>query len=165
MSQQYIEKEVVTREINIPEEEIEEYRLAFDMVDKDGSGCINVKEFKKMLKNLGQKMTTEEVEELIHKYDTDKSGEIDFNEYISYMKKIKIREEVLEDDIVIRAFQSFDVDKDNVISIQEFRHILCDLGNSRFTHEECDEIFKRADLDNDGVLNYREFVAYWRNKK
>ena len=79
------------------------------------------------------------------------------------MKKTKIDEEVDDEDIVIRAFQTFDKNDTGSISCQEFRHILCALGD-KFSTEECDEIFKEADLDCDGILHYREFVEFWRNK-
>lgn len=157
-------KEVTTKVMDIPEEELEEYKAAFAMFDKDGSGTISAKEFTKVLKNLGQKVTKEEAANIMKDIDVDGSGEIDFEEFITYMKKIKIQEEINEEDAVIRAFQTFDVNKDDVISVDEFRHILCNLGQDRFSQEECDEIFKEADLNHDGELNYREFVAYWRSK-
>lgn len=164
MSKKVIEKEVETKELDIPEEELEEYRQAFQMFDKDGSGTISTSEFLKLLKNLGQQVTKEEAENIMKDLDVDGSGEIDFDEFVSYIKKIKIQEEINEEDAVIRAFQTFDVDKDDVISMQEFRHILCNLGQDRFSEEECEEIFKEADINHDGVLNYREFVTYWRTK-
>ena len=80
------------------------------------------------------------------------------------MVKVRVKTEENEEDEIIKAFQTFDVDKDDHISNQEFRHILCNIGTDRFTQEECDEIFKEADLDNDGRLNYREFVAFWRSR-
>lgn len=164
MSKRVVEKEIITKELDIPEEELEEYRAAFTMFDKDGSGSISAKEFLKVLKNLGQNVSKEEASNIMKELDKDNSGEIDFDEFISYMKSIKVQEELNEEDIVIRAFQTFDENKDDVISIEEFRHILCNLGQDRFSQEECDEIFKEADLNKDGVLNYREFVQYWRSK-
>ena len=164
MSKKIIEKEIVTKELDIPEEELEEYRAAFTMFDKDGSGSISAKEFLKVLKNLGQNVSKDEAANIMKELDKDGSGEIDFDEFISYMRSIKVQEEINEEDIVIRAFQTFDENNDDVISIDEFRHILCNLGQDRFSQEECDEIFKEADLNNDGVLNYREFVHYWRSK-
>jgi calmodulin len=157
-------KEVNSKVMDIPEEEIEEYRAAFNMFDKDGSGAISSKEFMKVLKNLGQSVTKEEASNIMKDIDADGSGEIDFDEFITYMRKVKIQEEINEEDAVIRAFMTFDVDKDDVISLDEFRHILCNLGSDRFSQDECDEIFKEADLNKDGVLNYREFVSYWRSK-
>lgn len=165
-----IEKEVITRQYDIHEDEIEEYRLAFNMFDKDGSGTISAKEFLKVLKNLGQIITKEEAANIMKDLDQDGSGEIDFEEFISYMKKVREKEiiemkEQEEEDRIIQAFQTFDEDKDDVISLQEFRNIICNIGQKKFTQDQCDMIFKEADLDNNGVLNYREFVAFWRALK
>jgi len=157
-----VEKEI--KEYDIPSEEIEEYRAAFQMFDEDGSGTISTKEFIKVLKNLGQNVTKEEAENLMKELDVDGSGEISFDEFISYMRKIKVQEEINEEDVVIRAFQTFDKNNDGVISLEEFRNILCNLGQDRFSYDECDEVFKEADMNKDGVLNYREFVDYWRSK-
>ena len=108
MSKKIIEKEIVTKELDIPEEELEEYRAAFTMFDKDGSGSISAKEFLKVLKNLGQNVSKDEAANIMKELDKDGSGEIDFDEFISYMRSIKVQEEINEEDIVIRAFQTFD---------------------------------------------------------
>jgi len=145
----------------------EEYRAAFNLFDKDGSGTISPEEFLEILKNMGQVMTSEQAEEIIKELDADGSGEIDFGEFISFMKKLKNEEEegqIDEEDIVIKAFQSFDENNDNQISLDEFKNILCHMGQDRFTEEECEEIFKEADLNKDSYLNYREFVNYWKSK-
>ncbi len=159
-----VETEVVKQEMDIPESEIEEYKDAFNLFDKDGSGSIDHKEFFKVLKNLGQNVTKEEVDNIIKDLDQDNSGEISFDEFITYMKRVKVQQEQEEDDEIVKAFQTFDVDKDDKISNQEFIHILCNLGDDKFTKDECEELFKEADLDKDGYLNYREFISFWRSR-
>lgn len=151
----------------VRQEEEDEYRAAFNLFDKDGSGSISPDEFLEILKSLGQVISPEQAEDIIKELDSDGSGEIDFQEFITFMKKLKSEEEVVEiedEDIVIKAFQSFDENGDNQISIEEFKNILCHMGQDRFTEEECEEIFKEADLNKDNYLNYREFVYYWKSK-
>lgn len=165
-----VEREIMLKQIDIPEDEIEDYRLAFNMFDKDGSGTISSKEFLKLLKNLGQNVTKDEAQKIMNDLDQDGSGEIDFDEFISYIKKIKVQEiidsrEQEEEEKIIWAFQTFDEDNDDVISITEFRKIICNIGTNRFNQEQCDQIFREADLNSDGVLNYREFVAFWKELK
>lgn len=159
-----IEKEVMQKVIDIPQEEILEYRAAFDMFDKDKSGTISTKEFLKVLKNLGQNVTKDEATNILKDLDSDNSGEIEFEEFISYMRKIKVQEEINEEDHVIKAFQSFDVNNDDVISVLEFRQILCSLGKDGFSQDEVDEIFKETGLNDDEQLNYRSFVQSLRGK-
>lgn len=152
------------RVLDVPEEELEEYRDAFNLFDKDGSGTITTEEFIKVLKNLGQKVSKEEADKITKDLDTDGSGEVEFEEFVSYMVKLKEETKLSEEDEVILAFEVFDGNKDGFITNKEFRYILCNLGDERFTQDECDEVFKEADLDNDGRLNYREFVEFWKKR-
>ena len=74
-------------------------------------------------------------------------------------------EQVLsEEEEVMKAFQVFDANGDGHITCNEFTYILCNLGDDRFTKEECADIFKEADLDRSGRLNYKEFVDFWKNR-
>ena len=159
-----VEKVVETQVLDIPENELEEYREAFALFDKDGDGQISGKEFLKVLKNLGQKVTPEEGKIIMDELDQDGSGMIDFTEFVSYMKKQKVSEEV-EIDPVIKAFQVFDPQRNDAITKKEFRTILTEFGDA-FTPEECEEIFEEANLllNEDPNLYYREFVEFWRNK-
>lgn len=168
MTKKVVEKEIVQQVYDVPEEELEEYRAAFRLYDKDNSGTISTHEFYKVLRNLGQKISKEEAQELVNELDQDQSGEISFDEFVTYMVSIKIEEEV-DDDEIIRAFQTFDSDKDDMISGREFKYILCNLtdgdnNNDRFSESEADRLFNAADIDKDGFLNYREFVMFWKNK-
>lgn len=151
-------------EIKLSPEEIEEYRDAFDLADRDGSGTISNKEFMRMLKNIGMSMSEKQANALMNEIDKDHSGYLDFNEFVSYMTKVRVQEQINEEDAIIRAFQFFDTNKNGELSIEEFTNVLCKLGRDPFNEYECQEIFKAADIDNNQSLNYREFVAYWRNK-
>lgn len=158
-----VEKTVEVQELDIPEEELEEYREAFALFDKDGDGEISSKEFIKVLKNLGQNVSADEAAQIMAELDQDGSGMIDFTEFVSYMRKTKIQEVIEDEDPVIKAFMTFDKANNDNITNHEFRYILTQLGD-RFTQEEADEIFKEANLDNNGLNWYRKFVEEWRNK-
>ena len=80
MSRKIIEKEITQQVYDIPQSEIEEYRKAFGIYDKDNSGNISTEEFYKVLKNLGQKISKDEAQELVNELDQDRSGEISFDE-------------------------------------------------------------------------------------
>jgi calmodulin len=156
-----IEKKVLT----VPEEQLDRYREAFKMFDTEGVGHISVDQIRKALKKFGQDFTRSEVEDMIRDLDQDGSGTLTFEEFVTLMTKSTVEEvEVisLEDDI-IRAFRTFDRDDDGKISMDEFRFILCRLGE-RMPEDEVDNIFREADLNHDGILDYEEFVAYWRSK-
>ncbi|CAL1268504.1 unnamed protein product, partial [Larinioides sclopetarius] len=56
----------------------EELREAFRMYDKDGKGYINVADLREILRALDDKLTEDELDEMIAEIDTDGSGTVDF---------------------------------------------------------------------------------------
>ena len=152
----------ITRKLDIPEDKIAEYKEAFDMFDKDKSGTISAVEITKIMKNFGNPVSKKEVDRMIAEIDTTGDGELDFEEFVTLMQRNISYIEESEEDLVLRAFKSFDKDHDGKITNYEFRYILTQLGD-KFTDEECDTLFKECDLDNDGVLVYQDFINFWRN--
>lgn len=147
--------------VTVPKEKLDEYKEAFDMFDKDGSGSISVDEIFSIMKNFGNPLTKAEIKKMISELDTDGTGDLDFEEFISFMQ---MTEEVIDDDeAILRAFKAFDKDKNGYLSNTEFRYILTQLGD-KFTDAEVDQIFKESDLDNDGRLNYQEFIEFWKKQ-
>src|SRR3954467_9774857 len=61
--------------------EPEEYCRGFQVFDKEMTGTIGVGQLKYILTNLGEKMTDEEVDELLKAVDTS-SGEINYMELV-----------------------------------------------------------------------------------
>ena len=57
----------------------EELRAAFGVFDKDSSGKISAAELRHVMTNLGEKLTDEEVDEMVREADIDGDGEIDYN--------------------------------------------------------------------------------------
>ena len=56
--------------------------MAFDFFDKDGSDTITKTEFATVLQELGEPLTTEEINEFFRLVDTDKSGKISKSEFM-----------------------------------------------------------------------------------
>ena len=157
-------KEITTyvKRLDIPEDKIAEYKEAFDMFDKDGGGTISANEIVKIMKNFGYPIKKSEAQKMISDIDDNGDGEIDFEEFVTLMEKQINFVEETDEELVLRAFKSFDKDHDGKITNYEFRYILSQLGDM-FTDEECDTLFKECDLDNDGVLVYQDFINFWRN--
>lgn len=65
--------------------DLEEAKRIFDKFDKDNNGYITKKELKKAMRNLGQKMSAEEVHKMLADMDTDKNGTIDFEEFCKFI--------------------------------------------------------------------------------
>ena len=58
---------------------------------------------------------------------------------------------------MLEAFQVFDADGNGMISADELRQIMANLGE-KLTQEEVEDMVKEADIDGDGQINYEEFV-------
>lgn len=49
------------------------------MFDRDGNGLISAVELRHVMTNLGEKLTDEEVDEMIHEADIDGDGHINYD--------------------------------------------------------------------------------------
>ena len=136
-------------------EQIEEIKDAFSLFDKDGDGTITTKELGTVMRSLGQNPTENELQEMINEVDADKSGSIEFTEFLNLMAK-KMKDTDTEEELY-EAFKVFDKDGNGFISCLELKHVMTNLGE-KLTEEEIDEMVKEADFDGDGQINYKEFV-------
>ncbi|XP_037637883.1 calmodulin-like [Sebastes umbrosus] len=64
----------------------EEINLAtFRIFDKDGCGYISAAELRQVMTNLGEKLTDEEVDEMIREADIDGDGRVNYEEFVKMM--------------------------------------------------------------------------------
>merc|ERR1719191_329189 len=63
----------------------EEVRKAFRVFDKDGNGFISAAELRHIMTNLGEKLTDEEVDEMLREADIDGDGQINYEEFVKMM--------------------------------------------------------------------------------
>ena len=64
----------------------QEIRAAFRVFDKDGNGFISAEELMHVMNNLGEKLTDEEVGEMIREADVDGDGQVNYEEFVKMMK-------------------------------------------------------------------------------
>ena len=62
----------------------EEIREAFRVFDKDGNGFISAAELRHVMTNLGEKLTDEEVDEMIREADIDGDGQVNYEGIVLY---------------------------------------------------------------------------------
>ena len=68
----------------------EEIKEAFKTFDKDGSGFITADELRQVMTNLGEKLTAEEVDEMIKEADTDADGKIKYEGEIDIISRYEM---------------------------------------------------------------------------
>ena len=139
----------------LTEEQVGEFKEAFELFDKDGDGTITTKELGIVLRSLGQNPTEAELLDMINEVDADGNGDVDFQEFMALMcGKMKDTENEEE---LIEAFKVIDRDGNGLISASELRHVMNNLGE-QMTDADVDEMVRDADIDGDGHINYEEFV-------
>lgn len=69
---------VMSRFSTNPNDKVEEVRQAFGVFDRDGTGAMGVLELRHILTNLGEKMSDQEVNELIKEIYVDSDGQVMF---------------------------------------------------------------------------------------
>ena len=156
-------KEITTyvKKLDIPEDKIAEYKEAFDMFDKDGSGTIDVGEIVKIMKNFGYPIKKSEAQRMISEIDDNGDGELDFEEFVTLMEKQTNYVDQTEEELVLTAFKSFDKDHDGKITNHEFKYLLTQMGD-KFSDEELNLLFQESDLDINGTLDYQDFINFWK---
>jgi calmodulin len=63
----------------------EELKEAFKVFDKDQNGFISAAELRHVMINLGEKLTDEEVNQMIQEADINGDGQVDYEEFVKMM--------------------------------------------------------------------------------
>ena len=166
--------------------QLEEFREAFNMFDKDGGGSIDSSELKDLMKSVGQEPTEAELREMVAAADADGTGDIDFLEFAVLMAH-KMQDGD-DGDAIKKAFSIFDQSGDGFISAPEMRKMLVNLGEKvrasrpatadpctrvcfarpslsplalcaarQITPADVEALIGAVDVDGDGQINYEEF--------
>ena len=64
--------------VSNPRDSEDEIREAFRVFDRDGNGYISAVELRHVMTNLGEKLTDDEVDELIREIDVDNDGQVNY---------------------------------------------------------------------------------------
>ena len=92
---------------------------------------------------------------MVEEIDDDGSGSIEFSEFLQLMRR-RMRDTDTEEEMV-EAFKVFDRDGNGLISMQELRLVMKQIGEN-LTDREYTDIIAAGDKDNDGFLNFDEFI-------
>ncbi|KAI4538159.1 hypothetical protein MG293_011562 [Ovis ammon polii] len=139
----------------LSEEQVAEFKEAFDKFDKDKDGTISVQELGTVMQEVGLKPSEAELKVLIARLDTDNNGIISFQEFLEAMAAGLQTSDTEED--LREIFCAFDQDNDGYISVDELRQATAQLGE-KLSQDELDAMIREADVDQDGRVNYEEFV-------
>ncbi|KAF5819512.1 putative protein kinase CAMK-CDPK family [Helianthus annuus] len=141
----------------LSEEEIAGLKQMFKAIDTDNSGYITFEELKAGLKRFGSNLNESEIYNLMQSADIDSNGTIDYEEFVAATLHIN---KVDKEDYLFTAFSYFDKDDSGYITLDELQQACKEFG---VDDVHLEEIIKEADQNNDGCIDYNEFVAMMHN--
>lgn len=140
----------------VPDSELEsELKIAFAHYSK-GVEMIPAREIGYILRSLGQNPTEDDIIALVCEAGCDWEGYLTADDFLS-VALVAMQKQVDRMDDVRAAFRAFDHNGDGSISRDELLDAMRRFGHS-FSDAECDEMFTQADLNNDGKIDWDEFV-------
>lgn len=144
------------KEKELTPEQITKFQETFTMYDKKGEGTLTPKDLPNLMRACGLNPTNAEIQATIEDMDEELEGLINF-ETFSKMMLANIKDEDPEEKIR-EAFKVFDMEGNGFMEAAELREVMTSLGE-RLTEEEANDLIKEADNDNDGMVNYEEFIG------
>jgi len=127
----------------------------FSLFDRRGVGVIYTKDVKVVLRNMGQNPTEAELDLCMNRYASGKS-KISFEDFVDFLSQLYSERDT--DDEILNAFQIFDREHKGHIRVGELRDAFDRMpGVEDIPHDEIDEIFYMADLDENGFVEYKDF--------
>ena len=139
-------------------EMIEDLKDAFNLVDIDRGGDIDVTELKIAARSFGLEPTVEELEQMLNAMDEDGGGTIDLEEFTEAvadeLRRLCAREKVEE------AFGFFDREGRGTIVFDDMKRVVEELGeNVNDVELQAMMSLGEADLNDDGEIDPDEFFA------
>ena len=144
----------------LTKQQMEDFKEAFSIFDKDGDGTISIDELQIVMSQLGHYLSSQELNRVIEQYDTDGDGTIDFEEFLNMMAK-KLKDTDAEEEIE-EAFKCLDRNGDGEITADEMKYYMMNYGEV-MDEEEADLLIKFADRNGDGLIEFKEFCHLMLN--
>jgi calmodulin len=132
-----------------------ELKITFEIFDKDFDGFINIEEFGYVMMSLGYELSETELQDMMKEVMKDELNRINFEQFMLIMNKRGKDTDIVEE--YIEAFRVFDREGNGTLNREELRLIMVALGD-KVVPEELDIMLRDADVNGDGLIEYRKFV-------
>ena len=108
------------------------------------------------MRSVGALVTAKEVKLLIAKYDPDKTGKINCDDYINIVAEVVDKPD--DKDIIKSAFGAFDKQGAGLLDIEEMKHVLVRVGDT-LSPEEINNFTNVLDTHGDGFARMNDVLA------
>jgi calcium-dependent protein kinase len=129
----------------------------FKSIDKNSDGVLTISEIKDGFVQLQEKnslsITEEEFNSIFTEMDLDKNGLINYNEFITATVDYR---NVVKQEHIYEAFRNFDSDKSGKLSLKELAEVI--KPQTEDDVEYLKSLFKKYDVNNDGEIDWEEFL-------
>ncbi|KAG5626773.1 hypothetical protein H5410_011991 [Solanum commersonii] len=135
----------------------EELKEAFRVFDKDQNGFISAAELRHVMTNLGEKLTDEEVDEIIREADVDGDGQINYDEFVKVMMAKFVTQYQY---IFCNLLPNFST---GCITTKELGTVMRSLGQNP-TEAKLQDMINEVDADGNGTIGFPEFLNLMARK-
>merc|ERR1711981_122987 len=139
--------------------QIQEFKEAFNMIDANKDQLVDQEDLANIYASLGKNPTDKELDEMVKQAP----GPINFTMFLTmFGEKLTGTD---PEDVIKNAFQCFDDNGDGKVNDEYLRELLTTMGD-RFTHEQVDQLFHDAPIDqSNGDFDYKEFTKQLKHGK
>lgn len=134
------------------------YQDIFTLFDKKNEGSITKEKVGDYLRAIGYNPSEQQIKSIIASSNNQDSYSFD-----SLNQIIDENNDILQSTInksvkdFVKAFRIFDTNQTGKIAVGDLKYMLTSLGE-KLSNEEFDEIIKGVNVDDNGMINYEEFI-------
>jgi centrin-1 len=139
----------------LTEEQKQEIKEAFDLLDSEGKGALDARELKIALKALSFEQKKEEVKKIYADLDKFGDGSVKFEEFLDIMTMKTIEKDPVEE--MRKAFYMICEEGQEKMDVKMLNKVAKELGEN-MTADELHEMIQEADRDGDGEIGEDDFI-------
>lgn len=137
-------------------EEINEYKAAFTLFDKDSDGKITSEDMVLLMRSLGRNFSNKVFKGITDEIDRKGNGIVELHEFLNLMANNRVEED--EDNLqLIKSLKYFDLENVGTADFDEFKHVLTTVAE-KLSPEETEALERLACPDSNGRFNYKELA-------
>jgi len=141
------------------EDKLKTLKEQFQAMDVNGDGMLSMQELTEGMKKGGLKQIPEDLQQILKDLDSDKSGQIDYTEFLSAALD---KRHYIQRDVCWSAFCHFDKNGDGKLSRDELKLVLesaeAKVTSIKNNNKELDDLIKEVDKDGNGEIDFEEFM-------